>query len=125
AGRGRVPQPTQRPERGYVWLLESLDAVHRAIQGTSDLGEALDAALGVVLNVLGGDRVWLLEAHAETWTAVTERTRPEDPGGWAVGGRRPFTAETARMHERVLAADWCVQGGLEDMAFMALGENVT
>jgi PAS domain S-box-containing protein len=122
AGRGRVPQPTQRPERGYVWLLESLDAVHRAIQGTSDLGEALDAALGVVLNVLGGDRVWLLEAYAETWTAVTERTRPEYPGGLALGVRRPFTAETARMHERVLAADWCVQGGLEDMA---LGENVT
>jgi PAS domain S-box-containing protein len=125
AGRGRAPQPTQRPERGYVWLLESLDAVHRAIQGTSDLGEALDAALGVVLSVLGGDRAWLLEAHAETWTAVTERTRPEYPAGLALGVRRPLTAETARMHQRVLAADWCVQGGLEDLASMALGGDVT
>jgi PAS domain S-box-containing protein len=125
AGRGRVPPPAQRPERGYVWFLESLDAVHRAIQGTSDLGEALDAALGVVLNVLGGDRVWLLETHAETWTAVTERTRPEYPGGLALGVRRPFTAETVRMHQRVLAADWCVQGGPEDIAAMALGEDVT
>ena len=53
-----MPPPAQRPERGYVWFLESLDAVQRAIQGTSDLGEALDAALGVVLNVLGSDRVW-------------------------------------------------------------------
>ena len=125
AGRGRVPPPAQRPERGYVWILESLDAVQRAIQGTSDLGEALDAALGVVLNVLGSDRVWLLETHAETWTAVTERTRPQYPGVQALGVRRPFTAEMARMHQRVLAADWCVQGGLEDIASMALGGDVT
>ena len=113
------------PREGTSWFLESLDAVQRAIQGTSDLGEALDAALGVVLNVLGSDRVWLLEAHAETWTAVTERTRPEYPGGLALGVRRPFTAEMARMHQRVLAADWCVQGGLEDIASMAVGGDVT
>jgi hypothetical protein len=29
------------------------------------------------------------------------------------------------MHQRVLAADWCVQGGLEDIASMALGGDVT
>jgi PAS domain S-box-containing protein len=120
-----VPPPAQRPEGGYVWILESLDAVQRAIQGTSDLGEALDAALGVVLNVLGSDRVWLLETHAETWTAVTERTGPQYPSGLALGVRRPFTAEMARMQQRVLAADWCVQGGLEDIAAMAVGGDVT
>ena len=120
-----MPLPVRPQDGVYVWFLESLDAVHRAIQGTSDLGEALDAALGVVLNVLGGDRVWLLEVHAETWTAVTERTRPEYPGGLALGVRRPFTAETARMRQRVLAADWCVQGELEDIASMALGGDVT
>jgi PAS domain S-box-containing protein len=124
ARRGRAPAPPQRPERGYVWFLESLDAVHRAIQGTSDLGEALDAALGVVLNVLGGDRVWLLEAHADTWTAVTERTRPEYPGGLALGIRQPFTAETATLRDRVLAADWCVQFDPEHIASMAFPEAV-
>jgi PAS domain S-box-containing protein len=119
-----VPPAAQRPDRGYVWVLESLDAVHRAIQGTSDLGEALDAALGVVLNVLGGDRVWLLEAHAETWTAVTERTRAEYPGGLALGIRQPFTAKTATLRDRVLAADWCVQFDTEHIASIAFPEAV-
>ena len=95
AGRGRVPPPAQQPERGYVWFLESLDAVHRALQGTSDLDEALNAALGVVLEVLGGDGAWLLEPHAETWTPVMERTRPESPAGLAFGVRQLFTADTA------------------------------
>jgi PAS domain S-box-containing protein len=123
-GRERVPPPVQRHASGYVWFLESLDAVHRAIQGTSDLGEALDAALGVVLEVLGGDRAWLLEAHAETWTPMMERTRPEYPGGLALGMRQPFTAETAAMHDRVHAADWCVQFDPEHIASLAFPEDV-
>jgi hypothetical protein len=88
--------------RGYVWFLESLDAVHRAIQRTSDLDRALNAALGVLLEVLEADRAWLLEAHGEASTAVMERTRPEYPGGLALGIRQRFTPETTAVHERVL-----------------------
>jgi PAS domain S-box-containing protein len=113
-----VPPLVQRHESGYVWFLESLDAVHRAIQGASDLGEALDAALGVVLEVLGGDRAWLLEAHADTWAPMMERTRPEYPGGLALGLQQPFAAEMATMRDRVLATDWCVQLDPEQIASM-------
>ena len=117
-GRERVPPLVQPHEKGYVWFLESLDAVHRAIQGTSDLGEALDAALGVVLEVLGVDRAWLLEAHAETWTPVMERTRSEYPGGLALGTRHPVTPEMAALRDRVLGSDWCVRFGSEHIASM-------
>jgi hypothetical protein len=34
-------------DTGYVWFLECLDALHRAIQSSSDIGEALNAALAV------------------------------------------------------------------------------
>ena len=116
AGRERVPPDVQGQDSGYVWFLASLDALHRAIQGTSDLGEALDAALGVVLEVLDGDRVWLLEAHAESWMPVMERTRPAYPGGLNIGVRQPFTAVTASVRDRVLDSDWCVQIGPEQIA---------
>ncbi|MBV9681082.1 MAG: hypothetical protein JO046_04780, partial [Solirubrobacterales bacterium] len=65
----------QDKDLGYVWFLESLDAVHRAIQGSSDLGQALNAALAVLVDVFACDRAWLLEAHEETWIPVMEWTR--------------------------------------------------
>jgi PAS domain S-box-containing protein len=120
-----VPLPVRRPDSVYVWFLESLDAVHRALQGTSDLDEALNAALGVVLEVLGGDGAWLLEAHAEAWTPVIERTRPESPAGLALGAGQLFTAEAARVRDRVLDSDWCVQVDPEDIQSIALPADVT
>jgi hypothetical protein len=114
----------QPHDRGYVWFLESLDAVHRALQGTSDLDEALSAALGVVLEVLGGDRAWLLEARGDTWTPVMERTRPEYPGGLALGVPQPSTSATERRHERALESGWCVQFDPEEVASIAVPDEV-
>src|ERR1700750_1587946 len=108
---------------GYVWFLESLDALHRAIQATSDLGGALDAALGVVLDVLEADRAWLLEPRDESWTAVMERTRPEYPGGLALGVKQRFSPATTAVHERITGAEWCVQLDADEVATIAqLGE---
>jgi PAS domain S-box-containing protein len=125
AERERVPAQVERQDRGYAWFLESHDAVHRAIQGSSDLAAALDAALGVVLEVLGGDRAWLLETHAETWTPVMERARPEHPGGLVLGVRHPFTAETARVRDRILDSDWCVPVDPEQIASITGSADVT
>jgi PAS domain S-box-containing protein len=108
----------RRQGRGYVWLLESLDAVHRALQGTSDLGEALGAALEVVLDVLGGDRAWLIEAHAETWTPMIERARPQYRAIRAATLGRPLTAEQATAREHLLDADWCVQADPGQIALL-------
>ena len=123
--RRGLPQLAQAQDSGYVWFLESLDAVQRAIQGRSDLGEALNAALGVLLDVLGADRAWLLEARADAWTAVMERTRPDYPGGLALGVRQPFAPETAAVHQRVLGTDWCVQLDPEEVVSIAVPGDVS
>ncbi|MBV8217832.1 MAG: PAS domain-containing protein [Solirubrobacterales bacterium] len=120
----RSAQPVHDAELGHVWFLESLDAVHRAIQGSSDLTEELQAALAVLLDVFAADRAWLLEAHGETWTPVGERTRPEYPGGLELGVKLPLTAETARRHRRTLESDWAVQLNVEEVASIALPEGV-
>ncbi|MGO9888353.1 MAG: hypothetical protein ACLP0L_10665, partial [Solirubrobacteraceae bacterium] len=109
---------------GYVWFLESLDAVHRAIQGSSDLGEALNAALAVLVDVFRCDRAWLLEAHGENWTPVMERTRPEYPGGLELGIKLPLTAGTARRHRRVLESDSAVQLNVKEVASVVVPEGV-
>ncbi|MDA0162622.1 GAF domain-containing protein [Solirubrobacter ginsenosidimutans] len=125
AGRERVPSLLERQDSGYLWFLESLDALHRSLQGTSDLGEALDAALGVVVEVLAGDRAWLLELHAGAWTPVMERTRPEYPGGLDLGVRQPFTPEATSVTERLLDSDWSVQIAPEHVSSLTLGAGVT
>jgi PAS domain S-box-containing protein len=109
---------------GYVWFLESLDAVHRAIQGSSDLGEALNAALAVLVEVFACDRAWLLEAQGESWTPVMERTRPEYPGGLELGVKLPLTDGTARRHRRVLESDSAVQLNAEEVASVVVPDGV-
>lgn len=109
---------------GYVRFLESLDAVHRAIQGSSDLGKALNATLAVLVEVFACDRAWLLEAQGETWIPVMERTRPEYPGGLALGVKLPLTDEKARRHGRVLASESAVQLNAEELASVVVSEGV-
>jgi hypothetical protein len=98
-----------RDDRGYVWFLESLDALHRAMQGSSDLGEALDAALTVLLGIFGCDGAWLLQARGEAWVPVVERTRPEYPAGVQGLVEQSAGAKSAGVLREVLASDWCVQ----------------
>jgi signal transduction histidine kinase/PAS domain-containing protein len=74
--------------------------------------------------VLEADRAWLLEAHSEAWTAVMERTRPEYPGGLALGLRQPFTPEVAALHERIVGTDGCVQLDPEEVASLVLPSDV-
>jgi PAS domain S-box-containing protein len=114
----------QENERGYVWFLESLDALHRAIQGSSDLAEALNAGLAVLLDVFAADRAWLLEAHGEAWTPVMERTRAEYPGGLELGVRLPLSAEMAARHRRALDSDWAVQMDVDEVASVAVPDGV-
>jgi PAS domain S-box-containing protein len=107
-----------------VWFLESLDAVHRAIQGSSDLGESLNSALLVLVEVFACDRAWLLEAHEETWIPVMERTRPEYPGGLELGVKLPLTQGTARRHRRVLESGSAVQLNAEEVDSVVVPEGV-
>jgi PAS domain S-box-containing protein len=111
-------------QKRYVWFLESLDALHRAIQGSSDLTEALNAGLAVLVEIFAADRAWLLEARGETWMPVMERTRPEYPGGLELGVRLPLTAEMAARHRRTLESDWAVQMNVDEVASVAVPDGV-
>jgi PAS domain S-box-containing protein len=58
-GVGRHITERKRGEaerRAHVWFLESLDRIHRAMQGTRDLGRMLDAVLAEVLEIFRCDR---------------------------------------------------------------------
>ena len=58
-GVGRHITERKRAEaerRAHVWFLESLDRIHRAMQGTRDLGRMLDAVLAEVLEIFRCDR---------------------------------------------------------------------
>ena len=114
----------QDEDKGYLWFLESLDAVHRAIQGSSDLEQALDAALAVLVEVFACDRSWLLEARDDTWIPVMERTRREYPGGLELGVKLPLTDGTARRHRRVLTSDCAVQLNPEEVRSVLVPEGV-
>jgi GAF domain-containing protein len=123
-GNDPPPPPVSDTDIRYVWFLESLDAVHRAIQGSRDLGEALNAALAVLVEVFACDRAWLLEAQGETWTPVMERTRPEYPGGLELGVRLPLTDRTATRHRRELESDSAVQLNAEEVASVVVPDGV-
>ena len=46
--------------QAQLWFLESMDAIDRAIQGTSDLEQMMGDVLDVVLMIFRCDRAWLL-----------------------------------------------------------------
>jgi two-component system, cell cycle sensor histidine kinase and response regulator CckA len=76
-------QRAEHAGRARLRYLESLEHINRAILGADDVDALLDAALSVVLDDLGCDRVWLLsptDRGTASLRVVLERTRPEWPG---------------------------------------------
>ncbi|HSS70397.1 MAG TPA: PAS domain-containing protein, partial [Casimicrobiaceae bacterium] len=58
-GVGRNITERKRAEaehRSHLWFLESLDRIHRAIQGANDLETMIDAVLGEVRDIFQSDR---------------------------------------------------------------------
>jgi PAS domain S-box-containing protein len=98
-GVGRDITERKRAEaerRAHVWFLESMDRIHRAMQGTNDLEKMMSGVLDAVLEVFGCDRAWLVypcEPEAASWRAVMEHTRPEFPGAFAAGTDFPMSEE--------------------------------
>jgi PAS domain S-box-containing protein len=100
--------------QAYLWFLESMDRVNRAIQGTDDPEQMMGAVLDVVLSIFACDRAWLVypcDPEAPTWTAPMERTRPEYPGALALGVELPIDPEIARVFQTMRAATGSVRFG--------------
>jgi PAS domain S-box-containing protein len=82
----------------HMSFLESMDRIHRAIQGTSDTEPMASDVLEAILGIFGCDSAWLLhpcDADATAWRAVMERTRPGVPGLFAPGQEQPLQAGLA------------------------------
>src|SRR5579859_1602374 len=95
-------------QQAQLWFLESMDAIDRAIQGTSDLEQMMGDVLDTVLEIFQCDRAWLLypcDPEADSLRLPAERTRPEYPGAWGAGEDIPNGPEAAGISRSLLASD--------------------
>ncbi len=109
---GTVVDVTERrhaeeEHQAQLWFLESLDAIDRAIQGTSDLEQMMGDVLDVVLVTFGSDRAWLVypyDPEIGSHGVRIERTRPEYVGAAGTGAGIPDEREVARVSQIVLGS---------------------
>ncbi len=83
-----------------------MDAIDRAIQGTSDLEQMMGDVLDVVLVTFRCDRAWLVypcDPEADSHQVRMERTRPEYIGAFRLGLDIPNEPGTASVFRSVLA----------------------
>ena len=102
-GRKRAEEEHQ----AQLWFLESMDAVDRAIQGTSDLEQMMGEVLDVVLVTFRCDRAWLVypyDPEVDSHRVRIERTRPEYIGASGAGMGIPNEMEAARLSQIVLGS---------------------
>ncbi|MBI5566718.1 MAG: PAS domain S-box protein [Chloroflexi bacterium] len=100
----------------HLRLLESLERVNRAMQGTNDLEQMMSNVLDVVLSIFECDRVALVypcDPAATSWRVPMERTRPEYPGVLALGVEIPTDLDVARTFQIMRAANGPVKFGPE------------
>ena len=116
-GVGRHITEHKRAEaehRSYLKFLESMDRIHRVIQGTNDLERMMSDVLGTVLEVFACDRAWLVypcDPDAPSWRAVMEHTRPEFPGVFAQRRELPMTTDSAEVARAALGSSGALPAG--------------
>jgi signal transduction histidine kinase len=94
--------------QAQLWSLESMDAIDRAIQGTSDLEQMMGDVLDAVLVIFRCDGAWLLypcDPEADSLRVPAERTRPQYVDAWGAGVDIPNEPEVADVSRRLLASD--------------------
>ena len=85
-----------------------MDAIDRAIQGTSDLEQMMGDVLDAVLEIFRCDRAWLLypcDPETDSLRVPAERTRPEYVGALGAGADIPNEPEVASVSRSLLASD--------------------
>ena len=97
----------EKEHRAQLWFLESMDAIDRAIQGTSNLEQMMGDVLDVALVTFRCDRAWLVypcDPEADSYQVRTERTRPEYIGASSLGVDIPNEPGAASVFRSVLAS---------------------
>ena len=89
------------------WMIESMDRVNRAIQGTNDLEQMMSDVLDATLSIFQCDRAWLVypcDPEASSVRHTMHRARPEFPGRFGVGEDVPLHPDSVTVHRIVRAA---------------------
>jgi len=97
----------EEEHRLYLWFLESMDRINRAIQGADDVDRMMSDVLNAALEIFACDRAWIVypcDPQAASWRAIMEHTRPEFPGAFALEEEFPTEAEVAAVFEAAQAA---------------------
>ncbi len=100
--------------QGHVWLLESIDRIHRVTRTTNDLEQMMSDVLDAALSIFDCDRAWLMhpcDPEVVSHEVKMQRTRPEFPSLLGVGDEVPTDPETADMFRTVRASSGPVQFG--------------
>jgi PAS domain S-box-containing protein len=98
----------EKEHRAQLRFLESMDAIDRVIQGTSDLEQMMSDFLDVVLVIFGCDRAWLIypcDPEADSRQVRIERTRPEYIGTFRLDADIPNEPGDSSIFRTVLAAN--------------------
>jgi PAS domain S-box-containing protein len=104
----------EEEHRAYLWFLESMDQINRAIQGTNDLEQMMSDVLDAVISIFNCDRAWLVypcDPQAASWTMPMEHARPEFPGAFVLGVALPVNPEIAKVFKTVRASSSPVRFG--------------
>ncbi len=109
---GTVVDVTERKRaeeehQAQLWFLESLDAIDRAIQGSSALEQMMGDVLDVVLATFKCDRAWLVypcDPEADSHRVQAERRRPEHISTFDLGLDIPNEPGVDSVSRSVLAS---------------------
>ncbi len=109
---GTVVDVTERKRaeeehQAQLWFLESLDAIDRAIQGSSALEQMMGDVLDVVLATFKCDRAWLVypcDSEADSHRVQAERRRPEHISTFDLGLDIPNEPGVDSVSRSVLAS---------------------
>ncbi|MDM8567250.1 sigma 54-interacting transcriptional regulator [Candidatus Halobeggiatoa sp. HSG11] len=92
--------------QNYVYHLESLATLGKAINETQDVVQMMDKAMQVTLAVFKCDRAWLLypcDPNAASWRVPIEVTTPECPGAKKLNIDIPMEPTISEIMKNVLS----------------------
>jgi PAS domain S-box-containing protein len=97
--------------REYLWFLECMDRINRAMQRTNEVESMTSGVLEETLAIFDCDRAWLMypcDPDTPTCRAVMEHTHPDFPGAFALGEAFPVDAPAAEVLRDMLHASGAV-----------------
>ncbi|MEW9583386.1 PAS domain S-box protein [Paraburkholderia sp. DGU8] len=93
--------------REYLWFLECMDRINRAMQRTNEVESMTSGVLEETLAIFDCERAWLIypcDPDTPTCRAVMEHTHPDFPGAFALGEEFAVDARAAEVLREMLHA---------------------